>query len=160
MQAIALVELARSGWVESVEVSDRCWPVLIHQLLALSLAGEGVTREAAWAHLHQVPDFGGISHDEYDRLVEWMLRGESLRQAGGLLLLGPKAEKRFGRRNFMELYAVFSSPQSYTVQTSGDQPLGTLNQGFVDRLDASTQNRKHRIREVPRFRWKPCFSPI
>jgi hypothetical protein len=33
------------------------------------------------------------------------------------LLIGPKAERRFGRRNFMELYAVFSSPQSYSVQT-------------------------------------------
>ena len=38
LQAIALIELAKSGWVESVEVSDRCWPVLIHQLLALALA--------------------------------------------------------------------------------------------------------------------------
>ena len=34
----------------------------------------------------------------------------------------------------MELFAVFSSPQSYTVQTSTGQPLGTLNQDFVDRL--------------------------
>ena len=38
LQAIALIELAKSGWVESVEVSDRCWPVLIHQILALALA--------------------------------------------------------------------------------------------------------------------------
>ncbi len=134
LQAIALVELAKSGWVESVEVSDRCWPVLIHQLLAMSLASDGVAPEVAWEHLHHVPDFRGISREEFDRLIEWMLNDESLRLASGLLVLGPKAEKRFGRRNFMELYAVFSSPQSYTVQTSGTQPLGTLNQGFVDRL--------------------------
>src|SRR5690606_31063733 len=116
LQAIALVELARSGWVESVELSDRCWPVFIHQLLALSLASDGVAAEAAWQHLHQVPDFRGISREEFDGLIEWMLHDESLRMASGLLVLGPKAEKRFGRRNFMELYAVFSSPQSYTVQ--------------------------------------------
>ena len=67
-------------------------------------------------------------------MIAWMLRDESLRQASGLLVLGPKAEKKFGRKNFMELYAVFSSPQSYTVQTTNTQPLGTLNQGFVDRL--------------------------
>jgi hypothetical protein len=36
----------------------------------------------------------------------------------GRLLIGPKAERRFGRRNFMELYAVFSSPQTYTVETT------------------------------------------
>ncbi|MFU8803924.1 MAG: DEAD/DEAH box helicase, partial [Bradymonadaceae bacterium] len=34
LQAIALIELAKKGWVESVEVNDRCWPVLVHQLLA------------------------------------------------------------------------------------------------------------------------------
>ena len=49
-------------------------------------------------------------------------------------MLGPTAERRFGRRNFMELFAVFSSPQSYTVQTGDGKPLGSLNQEFVDRL--------------------------
>lgn len=34
----------------------------------------------------------------------------------------------------MELFAVFSSPQTYTVQTASGQPLGSLNQAFVDRL--------------------------
>ena len=34
----------------------------------------------------------------------------------------------------MELFAVFSSPQTYTVQTAAAQPLGSLNQAFVDRL--------------------------
>jgi ATP-dependent Lhr-like helicase len=57
-----------------------------------------------------------------------------LRLIGGRLILGPKAERRFGRKNFMELFAVFSSPQTYTVQTTSGQPLGSLNQAFVDRL--------------------------
>ena len=134
LQAIALIELAKAGWVENVDVQDRCWPVFIHQLLALSLASDGVSVEAAWAHLSRVPDFSGITRDEYDRLVAWMVADGALINVGGVLVLGPKAEKRFGRRNFMELYAVFSSPQTYTVQTMAGQPLGTLSQGFVDRL--------------------------
>jgi ATP-dependent helicase Lhr and Lhr-like helicase len=134
LQAVALVELAKSGWVESVEVSDRCWPVLIHQLLALSLADAGVTAEDAWGHLSRVRDFAGISREEYDRLIAWLLENDWFRMASGRLVLGPQAERRFGRRNFMELYAVFSSPQSYAVETGGGQALGTLNQDFVDRL--------------------------
>lgn len=134
LQAIALVELAKAGWVEDVDVLTRCWPVLIHQLLALALAHDGVTAHDAWTHLSRVPDFRGIHRAEFDRLVQWMLRDQSLVLASGLLVLGPKAERRFGRRNFMELFAVFSSPQSYSVQTPSGQPLGTLNQGFVDRL--------------------------
>lgn len=134
LQAIALVELAKAGWVEDVDVLARCWPVLIHQLLAMALAGDGIAPAAAWAHLSKVPDFSGIHRAEFDRLLQWMLRDESLVLTSGLLILGPKAERRFGRRNFMELFAVFSSPTSYTVQLSGGQPLGTLNQAFVDRL--------------------------
>jgi ATP-dependent helicase Lhr and Lhr-like helicase len=134
LQAIALVELAKAGWVEAVDLERRCWPVLIHQLLALALASNGITADDAWEHLARVPDFQGIHRAEYDRLLSWMLRDGAMRLVGGRLVLGPKAERRFGRRNFMELFAVFSSPQSYSVQTASGQPLGSLNQAFVDRL--------------------------
>ncbi len=134
LQAIALVELAKAGWVEAVEVERRCWPVLIHQLLTTALASDGIAAVNAWEHLARVPDFQGIHRAEYDRLLNWMLRDGALRLAGGRLVLGPKAERRFGRKNFMELFAVFSSPQTYTVQTAGGRPLGSLSQAFVDRL--------------------------
>jgi ATP-dependent helicase Lhr and Lhr-like helicase len=134
LQSIALVELARIGWVESVAVDNRCWPVLIHQLLALALAHDGIPADEAWQHLSRVSDFSGISREEFDRLISWMLRDDTMRVAAGRLVLGNEAERRFGRKNFMELFAVFSSPQTYTVQTMSAQPLGTLNQSFVDRL--------------------------
>ncbi|MBU6162247.1 MAG: DEAD/DEAH box helicase [Myxococcales bacterium] len=134
LQAIALIELARTGWVELVAVDPRCWPVLIHQLLALALAHDGIPADEAWQHLSHVSDFRGISREEFDRLIAWLLREDTMRVAAGRLVLGPQAERRFGRKNFMELFAVFSSPQTYTVQTTSAQPLGTLNQAFVDRL--------------------------
>ncbi len=134
LQAIALIELARSGWVESIEINDRCWPVLIHQLLAMALASDGIPVQEAWSQLGRVPDFQGVQRAEFDRLVEWMRRDQSLLLVSGRLVIGPKAEGQFGRRNFMEIYAVFSSPRSYTVQTSTGRALGSLNQDFVDRL--------------------------
>jgi ATP-dependent helicase Lhr and Lhr-like helicase len=134
VQAIAIVELAKAGWVENIEVNARCWPVVIHQLLAISLATGGVTIEAAWNHLSRVPDFKGISRNEFDQLVAWMVKDESMLLTSGLLSLGPSAERRFGRRNFMELFAVFSSPKTYAVLTASGQPIGTLTQDYVDRL--------------------------
>jgi ATP-dependent helicase Lhr and Lhr-like helicase len=134
LQAVAIVELARQGWVERVDITDRCWPVLVHQLLALALAADGVPIEQAWAHLSRVPDLAGISRPEFDTLITHMLADGGLREASGRLVLGPKAERRFGRKNFMELYAVFSSPQSYAVETTSGVPIGTLTQGFVDSL--------------------------
>ncbi|MEQ1501358.1 MAG: DEAD/DEAH box helicase [Myxococcota bacterium] len=133
VQAMALIELARAGWVESIRVDQRCWPVLIHQLLAMALAAGGISADDAWDHLSKVPDFSEIHRAEFDRLLAWMVRDGALRLASGRLVIGPRTEHRFGRRNFMEFYAVFSSPQSYAV-VHGQQPIGTLGQAFVDRL--------------------------
>src|SRR5690606_17238018 len=38
------------------------------------------------------------------------------------------------KKNFLELYAVFSSPVLYRVVTSAGRDLGSLEQDFVDRL--------------------------
>ena len=109
--------------------------MLIHQLLAMSLADDGITAEDAWAHLSRVPDFRGIQPGEFDRLINWMLRDGALRLASGRLVLGPKAEKRFGRKNFMELFAVFTSPsQLHGAAPQQGSPSARLNQEFVDRL--------------------------
>jgi ATP-dependent helicase Lhr and Lhr-like helicase len=134
LQAIAIVELAKKGWVESVQVSDRTWTVLVHQLFALALQFGGISRPDCWEQLSIVPDFAGISQSEFDFLIEHMIQKDFLFSADGLLSLGNQAEKVFGRRNFMELYAVFSSPQLYQVQTSAGYTIGSLEQTFVDKL--------------------------
>lgn len=48
--------------------------------------------------------------------------------------MGQKAEREFGKKNFVELYAVFSSPVLYRVLTPAGRDLGSLEQNFVDRL--------------------------
>jgi len=134
LQAIALVELAREGWVERVPVQTRCWPVLVHQLLAMTLQWGAISPERCWEHLSRVPDFSGISRDEFNQVIEHMKRDEFLFESGGLLSMGQRAERVFGRKNFMELYAVFSSPVLYGVVTGPGRDLGSLEQAFVDRL--------------------------
>src|SRR5690606_13755470 len=67
-------------------------------------------------------------------LIQHMLREDYLFESGGLLSMGTKAERVFGKKNFLELYAVFSSPVLYHVQTENGQDLGSLEQNFVDRL--------------------------
>lgn len=133
LQAVALVELAKLGWVESIEKPTRAWPVLIHQVVAMSLEKDGVTPDEAWAVLSRVEDFKGIGRGEFDRLIDGLVRDEALVRVSGRLVVGPKVEKHFGRKNFREIYAVFESPQSYTV-TTGQQVIGTLEQNFVDLL--------------------------
>lgn len=134
LQDVALIELAREGWVERVAKQERCWPVLVHQLLALTLQFGAISADRCWEQLARVPDFRSIARVEFDLTIEHMKKEQFLFEAGGLLSMGEKAEKRFGKKNFLELYAVFSSPVLYRVVTHGKRDVGSLEQDFVDRL--------------------------
>lgn len=134
VQATAICLLAQEKWVEPVKDERRCWPVLVHQLLALTFEHGGISRERCWEVLSRVMDFRGITREEYDALVEYMLKQDFLFESGGLLSMGARAEKVFGKKNFMELYAVFSTPVLYRVHTETGRDLGSLEQNFVDRL--------------------------
>ncbi|HWB79968.1 MAG TPA: DEAD/DEAH box helicase, partial [Nannocystaceae bacterium] len=134
LQAIALVELARAGWVEHVPHNGRCWPVLVHQILAMTLQFGAISPERIWEQLRDVSDFSGITREDFDDVVQHMIGETYLFEAGGMLSMGERAERVYGRRNFMEMYAVFSSPVLYRVVTSAGRELGSLEQDFVDRL--------------------------
>ena len=108
--------------------------MLVHQLLALTLQFGAISAERCWDQLHRVPDFTGIERSEFDAIVAHMLKEDFLFESGGLLSMGQKAEKVFGRRNFLELYAVFSSPVLYRVLSHAGRDIGSLEQDFVDRL--------------------------
>lgn len=136
LQAAAIIELARQKWVEPVPVNTRCWPVLVHQTLALCMQYGGISAERVWDTLKVVPDFSGIAPSEFDEMIEYMVSEDFLFSSGGLLSLGDQAERVFGRRHFMEMYAVFSTPQLYKVVTETEKEVGSLEQSFVDNLVA------------------------
>jgi len=131
--ATALVELAREKWVEPVPVLTRCWPVLVQQLMAMALQHGAISAGHAWSVLSQVPDFSGIAREEFDGLLVHLTAHDFLFQSGGKYSLGDKAEKLFGRKNFAELYAVFSTPVMYRV-FAGAQEIGSIEPTFVERL--------------------------
>jgi ATP-dependent Lhr-like helicase len=134
VQSTALVVLAARGWVESVRDETRCWPVLVHQVLAMTHQHGGISAERCWQMLERVPDFREIRKEEYLALIEHMKSTEYLFESGGLLSMGRASERAFGKKNFLELYAVFSSPVLYRVETEAKRELGSLEQAFVDRL--------------------------
>ena len=134
LQAIALIELAKKGWVESVPTNNRVWSVLVHQILALTLQFGTISAEKCWQQLSVVPDLSGIERSEFEQLIAYMVRENFLYLSKGLFSIGDKTEKTFGRRNFMEIYAVFSSPQLYKVSTETGYIIGSLEQNFVDKL--------------------------
>ena len=48
--------------------------------------------------------------------------------------MGLEAEKVFGRRNFMEIYSVFSSPIEFEVIRISGEVIGTVQWDFLEKL--------------------------
>jgi ATP-dependent helicase Lhr and Lhr-like helicase len=90
--------------------------------------------ERAWSQLSLVSDFRGIVYEEYKTLIDHAISEGYLFRSPGLLSMGERAERIFGRKNFMELYAVFSSPVVYKVKTATGYIVGSLEQDFTDKL--------------------------
>ncbi|WP_437338426.1 DEAD/DEAH box helicase [Sorangium sp. So ce394] len=135
LQAAALLRLHRRGYVEPVRPSRRAFHIMAHQLLALSIQLEGVGVRDWFAWLDGATPFAEVTAEQRAALVAFMLEQGILVGDGGRLSLGPEGERRYGRRNFAELYAVFSTPRLITVHW-GTRELGTIDAEFLESLDS------------------------
>jgi ATP-dependent Lhr-like helicase len=135
LQAAALLALHGEGFVEPVIPRRRAFHILAHQLLALCVAGGGLGRTEWFAWVEGATPFQGVTADERHELVEHMLGAGILADQDGKLWLGPLGERLYGRRNFLELYAVFSTPRLILVRHE-TQDIGTVDAQFLEALDA------------------------
>ncbi|HZL16516.1 MAG TPA: DEAD/DEAH box helicase [Polyangia bacterium] len=129
--ATGLVNLYRSGYVEPVKLRQRAAHLLAHQILALAIQEGGIPVSDWWAWVAHATPFQKVTEADRAALVAHMLENEILHQDGGLLSLGTEGERLYGFRNFGELYAVFSTPQTLTVLW-GAQEIGTIDATFVE----------------------------
>ncbi|MET9696999.1 DEAD/DEAH box helicase [Streptomyces sp. NPDC006529] len=105
-----LLQWAR-GWVEPVIAPPEPRHIVAQQLLALCLqehrVGENVWQE--W--WNGLGPFGSAA----EPIARHLIDEGYLDRDGGLLFIGPEAERRFGHRHFMQLTAVFTAPPQFTV---------------------------------------------
>ncbi|MBA2321037.1 MAG: DEAD/DEAH box helicase, partial [Deltaproteobacteria bacterium] len=134
LQAVALLRLAQEGWVEDVAPAEGAWHVLAHQILALTLQEGGISRHRVLPWLSEAWPFASIREAHLHELVDIMVEREILYEADGLLSLGQRGERLYGRKNFFELYAVFSSPPMLRVQSGRDE-VGYVSSWFVQGHD-------------------------
>jgi ATP-dependent Lhr-like helicase len=130
LQALALVRLMSRGWVEDVEPIAEAAHILAHQILALSLQEGGVSRHRVLQHIAPAYCFRGLDPADVDALVDTMVERRILHESDGLLSLGEDGERRYGRQNFFELYAVFSAPSVVRVMYRRTE-IGTVQSLFI-----------------------------
>jgi ATP-dependent Lhr-like helicase len=126
LRAAGLVELWSAGYVEPVVPPPEPYHILAQQLMALSLQERGVGRRD-WPGWLRVPAFVAMPDDRVREVLDWMLTEGILSEDEGILWLGRKGEEEFGRRNFLELFSVFTSPPLFSVR-HGRQELGFVDQ--------------------------------
>ena len=133
--AVALIRLAQRGWVEPVPCSRRATHVLLHQMLAKVRQHWGISRAKLHADLAEPECFAGITADEFDRMLDHLVRTDVMHFADGVFTFGEEGEKRWAPRNFLELYSVFESPSQVVVRTEKGEEIGTLEAWFVESME-------------------------
>jgi ATP-dependent Lhr-like helicase len=134
LQAVALLRLAQVGWVEEVQPTAHALHVLAHQIMALILQEGGISRHRLQPWVAAAYPFAGIRSEQVQDLVATMLQRDILYEADGVLSLGRRGEALYGRKNFFELYAVFTAPPVLRVQ-HGKEDIGHIQAQFVSMHD-------------------------
>lgn len=136
LQSVALLRLAETGWVEDVQPAAHAMHVLAHQVMALILQEGGISRHKLMPWVEAAYPFSSVRAQRVTELIDTMLERQILYEADGLLSLGTRGEKLYGKRNFFELYAVFTAPPVMRVQ-HGKEDVGYIQALFVTMHDAS-----------------------
>ena len=115
--------------------SSRCRPrpkpyhILAQQLMALGPAGAGdrpvASGSSGW---RSVPAFAADGPAAVvTTLVDFMIATGILWSDDGILSFAPEGEAKYGRKNFMELLSVFTSPPLFRVP-AGQKELGSVHE--------------------------------
>ncbi len=125
LRASGLLLLWSEGYVEPVTPPPAPAHIVAQQVLALALQERQIGR-------HTWQDWLGglamVTPAQAEEIVSGLVAAGVLDEDSGMLFVGPEAERRYGRRHFMELMSVFTSDPQVTVLH------GRIEVGTVDPL--------------------------
>lgn len=130
LAAAALLAAWEDGFVEPLIAPPLPLHLLAQQLMAIVLQQGGVGRHTWLDWLGEPCILGADVASRADQVVDHLLAEGLLFDDGGVLGIGPAAEKRFGQRNFLDLMAVFSDPPTLSV-LAGRVELGTIHTSLL-----------------------------
>jgi ATP-dependent Lhr-like helicase len=134
LRAAALIDLWQDGFVEPVAAPPKPYHILAQQLMALVLQERGIGRSEWFDWVESVPGFAAMDRKAVTDLVDFMLSLGVLWSDDGVLSFAPEGEAKYGRKNFMELLSVFTSPPLFRVM-AGQKELGSVHESTFYKRD-------------------------
>lgn len=104
------------GYVEPIIPPPAPFHLAAQQLLALSLQEAGIGREVWAGWLGQLVVLGPDAAAAVPAVTEYLVTAGFLVDDSGMLGVGQEAEAALGRRHFMRLLSVFTSPPVFSVR--------------------------------------------
>ncbi len=129
LRAAGLCLLWGEGYIEPVTPPSTPRHVLAQQLLALCLQ-EGQVGRRTWMEWLEGIRLAPL--EEVGEITDWLVASGHLNEDSGMLFMGPSAERRFGRRHFLELLSVFTSDPQFVV-LQGRKEIGTVDPTVLTR---------------------------
>jgi hypothetical protein len=127
LRAAATLALWREGFVEPAAAPPKPFHILAQQLMALVLQERGIGQQAWFEWVADVPAFADMDRAKVADLVQHLLATQILWRDNGTLSFAPEGEAHFGKKNFLDLMSVFSSPPLFKV-LSGHKELGFVHE--------------------------------
>ena len=135
LRGAAIIDLWKQGYVEPVEAPQRPFHILAQQLMALVLQERGGIGRSQWFDwVQSVTAYSDMNPDDVAKLVNFMVEKGILWDDHGILGFAPEGEATFGRKNFLELLSVFTSPPLFKVM-SGQKELGFVHESTFFKSD-------------------------
>jgi len=137
MLALGVTNLWSKAWVEAARPPDEPWPIAAQQTLVATLErGEWPVHELVSRLTHCFPE---LPRDGFRSLVDHLVQYAYLDEAEGLVRIGPRTEREYGRGRYRDLLASFSGAQLLTGR------FGSAEIGYLDPTALTGEDPQRRI---------------
>jgi ATP-dependent Lhr-like helicase len=130
--SLAIIECAIRKDVEKLVPPRRPYNVFLQQIFLNVHNHSRISRRQLIISLLSSPVFRELGQKIPDQIITHLISASFLTIDGEMLMLGPEAERMFGRSNWKELYSVISGGGEYRAVTPDGEVVGKLDARFVN----------------------------
>jgi len=135
--ALGITNLWSRSWVEAAQPPGEPWPIVAQQVLVTTLEhGELPIHELTTLLGRCFPE---LSQEGIISLVDHLVQQKYLDGTEGLIRVGPRTEREYGRGHYRDLLASFSGAQLLTGR------YGSAEIGYIDPMALTGEDPQRRI---------------